>query len=164
LWKDRIIFPIYYEQRLVSWVGRAIINPVNAPRYRILGEEEGALIGRNDLIYNADHATGGKILFVVEGPIDTLKMDFYGLPYDCTAVCPMGTRMSQSQAMQIAELSKRYDKFILLYDPGEIETVFIVMDMLGPFGLEVGEYPDFVDDDVGALEPKRVEKLIRSFL
>jgi hypothetical protein len=166
VWKDRIIFPIYQDGKLVSWTGRAIINPVDAPRYRLLGAEEGALMERNEIVYNADGAeeSGGKILFVVEGPIDVLKIDFYGVGYGVTAVCPMGTRMSKEQASIIGSLSRRFKRTILLYDPGEIETVFLVMDMLDLYGVEVGEYPAFVKDDVGSLDCRDTERLIRSFL
>ena len=32
-WKDRIIIPIYLKGHLVNWTGRALQNPINAPRY-----------------------------------------------------------------------------------------------------------------------------------
>jgi len=166
--KDRIIFPIYQDGELVSWTGRAIMHVVDAPRYKILGMEEevgpSATVDRNQLVYNADECRGGDILFVVEGPIDVLKLDFYGVNYNVNACCPLGTRMSTDQAYIIGRIGRRYRRRILLYDPTEVETVFLASDLLMGAGFEVGEYPSFVTEDVGALTPTLTQRLVRSFL
>lgn len=164
-WQDRIIFPIYMDGQLVSWTGRAIMAPIDAPRYRVLGNEEGALVDRNDAIYNMDNAyLGGEVLFVLEGPIDVIKVDFYCAEDNVAAVCPLGTRMSSIQAAIIGDISRHFKRRVLLYDPQEVETVFLTQDLLAPYNFEIGETPDWVTDDVGALGRRDVRRLVRRFL
>lgn len=170
IWKDRIIFPIYVDGELVSWTGRAIMQTIDAPRYKVLGMEEdpvwspSAVLDRNEVVYNANQCTGGSLLLCCEGPIDALKMEFYGMDDGASALCPLGTRMSQEQACIIGERARKYKRKLLLYDLQEVETVFLAMDLLGRYGFEVGQYPSWVTDDVGALSPKRSKELVRSFL
>lgn len=73
--EDRIIFPIYYYGKLVSWVGRSITN--SKLPYKELKSKE-CVIPPRECIGNFDSIReGGKTLFLVEGFFDLLKFDCY---------------------------------------------------------------------------------------
>ena len=162
--KDRIIIPIYFDEKLVSWTSRAIGRSIDAPRYLALSEEQGGLVNVFHTIWNWDELQhGGDILFVVEGPFDALKMDFYGIDLNAAATCTFGTSMSEEQAMMISEVSKGYKRTILLYDEGATEAIFRAKDLLMGSDVEIGFLPEGVEDP-GAMSKKKIHKLMKTYL
>lgn len=114
-YKDRVIFPLYNTMgELVGWTGRAIINPRKAPRY--LASSEAA----KTTVYNYNNCSGGKLLFIVEGPFDALKIDWFANHHletmSVNAVALMGTSMTISQLGILRALCKRYLRVIVLLD------------------------------------------------
>lgn len=83
-WAYRLILPYYMDGDLVTWTGRAIGRA--ELRYRDLSIEDSVVPPKHTL-YNHDALLdGGRWLIVVEGPVDVLKLDFYGKPYGLRAV------------------------------------------------------------------------------
>lgn len=163
-WKDRIIIPIYMDGKLQSWTSRALGNPVNAPRYLALGEEQGSLINVFHSLWNWDELQhGGEILIVTEGPFDALKLDYFGIEFDCCATCTFGTAMSIEQAMLIGEASKRFKRTLLVYDRGATEAIFLAQDKLVHTNVTIGFLPETVDDP-GEMSKSEVRKYFRSLL
>lgn len=161
--KDRIIIPIYMGGELVSWTSRAIGRSTDAPRYLALSEDEGGLINVFHSLWNWDELKqGGDILFIVEGPFDALKMDFYGYKYNTCTTCTFGTAMSDEQAMMIAEVAKGFKKAFLLYDEGATEAIFMARDKLGHTNVECGFLPSNVEDP-GAMSKKQVIHMIKGY-
>jgi hypothetical protein len=163
-WKDRIIIPIYMDGKLQSWTSRALGNPVNAPRYLALSEDQGGLINVFHSLWNWDSLQeNGNVLIVAEGPFDALKLDFYGYEYDCCATCTFGTSMSEVQAMMIDEASRNFKRTILLYDKDATEAIFLAKDKLVHTKVEIGFLPDGVEDP-GDMSKAQVQKLFQSFM
>ena len=111
---DRIVLPIYYQARLVAWTSRTIgSSPL---RYRDSSVEE-SLIPPKETLFNFDEASrGGRALVVVEGPLDVMKIDYYGRDFGVTAVGLYTASVSQAQQYLLPEL---YSKFA---------SVFCMMD------------------------------------
>lgn len=156
--KDRIIIPIYSGGQLVGWTGRAIINPVGAPRY--LSSDGGAL---KKTVFNEKAVMrGGDVLIVVEGPFDALKLDFYGRPKDIRTTCVFGTSMTIDQISILMLARKRFRKIVFLFDPDAVEQTYEAMDTLSAPNVTLGHLPEGIDDP-GALSAKAARAFARSF-
>jgi hypothetical protein len=151
--KDRIIFPFYdADWQLIAYTGRALGDPIKAPRY--LSSDR-----IKDTVFNEPGlADGGPILLVVEGPFDALKLDYYGSPIKTT--CTFGITPHVNQLAILAKLKKRFKRTIVLFDVGAVEQAWHLADALG---LEVGSLPEGVDDP-GMMSQSQVIKFVKSLL
>lgn len=164
-WKDRIIIPVYENNELVSWTGRAIAPTEKAPRYKTLSTEEPgyhqALIKVTDTLFLYDQLTGGDMLFVNEGPIDALKIDFYGNEYGAHATCLFTSSISTNQIYLISQVAKRYKDTWLLLDPEATQQQFEIYEILKRYGIKIAELKEGIEDP-GAMTRKQVIELINS--
>lgn len=150
--KDRVITPFYQGGQLIGWTGRAIINPVSAPRYLSSGAEV------KKTIFNEDELReGGELLFITEGPFDAIKVDFYGQELGARATCTFGTSFTVDQIAIISSLP--FNLKIILFDNGAIEQAWSVFDWL-PRSV-VAKLPDGVDDP-GDMSENQIVELVRS--
>jgi len=165
--KDRIIIPIYINKKLVSWTSRALGKTIEAARYLALSESEGGLVNVFHTLWNWDEIVkGGDILFITEGPFDALKLDYHFMElmqYAAMATCTFGTAMSEEQALLLREIAPRFKRKYLLYDNGEVESIFLAKDKLVGTGIEIGSIPDSVKDP-GEMNRKQVRKLVQTLL
>jgi hypothetical protein len=100
-WAHRVILPYFLDGELVTWTGRAITP--SEYRYLDLAVED-SLIPPKQTLYNYDALiAGGEWLVVVEGPIDALKLDYYGKPYGVRAVGLSTNSMTEDQLYMLAE-------------------------------------------------------------
>ena len=112
--KDRIILPYYIDGALVTWTARAIADAVI--RYKDLSLEE-SLISPKRTLYNHDALLGGgEALLVVEGPLDVLKLDFYGRGYGVRAVGLSTNSIQPEQIYLLEEAINSFDKIIFMLD------------------------------------------------
>lgn len=113
-WSDRIIFPVIsLEGKLIGWTGRARGKSF----LRYLAYPKGNAVKYH--VYNGYNAQeGGKCLVIVEGPVDTLKLDFYGKEAGVRAVGLMSTSMKPAQAAIILKLAKKFDRVRIMFDLG----------------------------------------------
>ena len=156
-YKDRIIIPFYERNKLIGWTGRAIQTPINAPRYL---SSSGAV---KHTVFNADALRdGGKLLFIVEGPFDALKLDYYGEPSGARATCVFGTSMSIDQLGLLSRLRHRFKKVVILFDTDAIEASFSAVDWLHASNVVVGQLPDGVKDP-GELLSDGIDDLINTY-
>lgn len=156
-WKDRVIVPIYREKRLIAWTGRAIAKPVDAPRYL---STEGNVI--KTTIFNEDYiAEGGKLLLVGEGPIDALKMDYYGFDFEAKATCVFGTSMTMDQISILRRVGKLFKHKVILMDPEATDVALDLSEWLPDF--VIGQLPPGVEDP-GAMLMGEVHTLICRYL
>lgn len=111
----RVIFPYITNGELVSWTGRYIAQG-GAIRYRDLELDE-CLIKPKENLYNHDAIiSGGKVLCVVEGPIDTVKIDLFGASEGVRAVGLSTNSMSDEQLWLLTEAADNFDKLVVLMD------------------------------------------------
>lgn len=150
--KDRVIIPFYQDGQLIGWTGRAIINPVSAPRYLSSGAEVKKTVFNEDALRK-----GGELLFITEGPFDAIKVDFYGQELGARATCTFGTSMSMDQLSILAELP--FKKKVVLFDHDAIEPMWTLGEWLNE--CFIGELPPGIKDP-GDLDEKQVVELVRS--
>ncbi len=118
--KDRIIFPIYQHSRLIGWTGRALADAPEAPRYLSSGEAI-----KRTVLWEDGLRRGGNALFIVEGPFDALKLDFYGSP-TIRATCCFGVSASPEQINLLRGLSRLFNQTIILFDQGALEQAMLL--------------------------------------
>lgn len=138
-WKDRVILPLYSEGRLVGWTGRAIQTTVNAPRYLTSSPEV------KNIIFNEDELTGGKKLFITEGPFDALKVDFYGLKLGVRATCLFGVNATPAQIGILRQIINRYNDICILFDREAQEQAMLLCEYLSS-KVSIDLLPVGVDD------------------
>lgn len=105
-WAYRIIAPIYYKNRLVSYQGRDFTGKQSL-RYVTL-EKDKEVIHHKDILYNLDNCTKDRVI-LVEGVYDAMKLGD-------NACATFGIGMKDSQ---IVLLKERFDKVFLMFDPEE---------------------------------------------
>lgn len=119
----RLIFPIHdLNGELVGWTGRTIRN--GTPRYRAsenLGKE---------VVLGGFGVPDDVILLVCEGPVDWIKMDYYGSPVGVSAVATMGTAYTDDQVFQLLKLQQRVSKTFILFDRDALSSQLRLADEL----------------------------------
>ena len=139
--KDRLIITLYQQGALVAWTGRAIADPVHAARYLSSKLVKTTIFNEDELF-----AKGGKLLFVVEGPFDALKLDYYGQEYGARATCTFGTSISLDQIVTLNALRKRFERVVVLFDRDALEPSFEAMDWLNAANVSLGTLPEKFKD------------------
>lgn len=102
-YKWRVIIPIMYEGKMVSYQGRDITGKSDLKYKACIKEEE--LINHQHLVYGIDNVVG-ECCVVVEGVFDVWRLG-YG------AVCCFGISYTMQQVNLIA---KRFKKVFILFD------------------------------------------------
>lgn len=126
-WKNRIILPFYFDDLLVTWTGRAIDGA--GIRYRDL-EHDLSLVPPKETLYNHDVLmVGGEWLVLVEGPVDTLKLDFYGAPYGVRSVALATNSISEEQLFMLAAGFHNFHRLGVMMDNASVTSVTDSMRM-----------------------------------
>lgn len=113
----RIVFPIMYQKRMVSYVlrdysGKASIKYMNA-------EDKESVIPPEEILYGYDDAPENSVLVTVEGIIDKMKLGR-------RALATLGTGFSKNQVLSFR--TKKPKKIYILFD-SEIEAQKIAQDL-----------------------------------
>jgi len=163
-WKDRVILPVFHERKLVTWTSRILGNPINAPRYMTHSRDDGATMSIKDTLYNYDDLRDNpkRILFLTEGPFDSLLLDWHGYAHNARATCFFGTQMTLTQAALVIDLTKYYEKVILLLDKNTIEQTFHILDILSKYGVTSTIFEGA--DDPGDMTYKQIKELVELHL
>ncbi len=168
LFSHRIIFPIYNSRfELASWTGRAITK--SNIRYKTLSVDpekavaEGmpiALAPTTHLLWDYPSLLeGADKLFLVEGPLDGLRVSFYGSDCGIKGTCLFTKVVSEQQLDLLNDIVHLYKHKYLLLDAevSRIETVGL-MNKLGPLGFKRATLPQGVSDPA-ELSPQQVRQL-----
>lgn len=111
---DRILLPYIFQGELVAWTARAVADA--KIRYLDLYKSE-CLIEPKNTLYNHDcMIDGGDILLVVEGPIDTLKLDLYGRDWGVRTVGLSTNSISDDQIYLLEEGSYNFKHTLVMMD------------------------------------------------
>ena len=158
---DRIIIPVFMRGEQITFTSRSIGDEF---RYLSLSEADGALDSIKNTLYNFDN-TEGSVLFVGEGPLDVLKVDFYGKKMNCRATCIYGKNIKSNQALLLDEMSERFDKIVFLLDATEFDSVLSIEKATSFIKKEtiVGTLPKGVSDP-GELSIIQVKDLCKKYL
>ena len=161
-WQGRLILPVISESgKLIGWTGRA----VGKSTLRYLAHPEGNVVKHH--VFNGQNMVkGGKVLVIVEGPLDTMKIDYYGQDRGVRAVGLMSTSMLPAQAASILRLAKRFDRVRIIFDVGVASQQLELPSQLP--GLSIRKAPLLakpkVFDDPGAIPYSVIGKQISLIL
>jgi len=147
-YKGRLIIPVEDEKGLVGWQGRSLKNYDDVPKYLT----SSSLI--KTTIFNIQN-TYGDVLFICEGPLDALKLDFYGRDIGIQATCLFGVNFTLDQIHKLNTLQHRYKRLIALFDNDSAGVIasFSLSDYLPQ--VEFGHLPDGVKDP-GSMSKQQV--------
>lgn len=152
--RKRIILPLLHRHNaVIGFQARAIGDA----RLRYITEPSAVADKRVLFGYGAALA-GGRTLTVVEGPFDFLMCDFYGNKRD-RAVATLGTSFTESQVALLFRLCPKYERVLLMFDPGALGPAMALQQRLARFNPALGFVPEYADDP-GDLEPGDVEDVI----
>lgn len=168
-WRSRIIIPVYIKRKLVCWTGRTI-SKENPVRYKTLShspekasEEKDPLavmnIRHTILNYDSLMETGGRRLIIGEGPLDALKVDFYGRDYDTRSTCIFGTSVTAQQTELLENLVRRFDEMVVILDPGQLGNSWRFLGSASHLDIQAKPVPDGIED-LGAMTKKQVRELL----
>lgn len=152
-WRYRAILPFYdIDDRLVGWTGRA----TQKATLRYLTEPEGEQA--QHVVFNAGPASeGGKLLVLVEGPVDAAKLDFYGAPFGVRSVGLLGLALTAGKMRAVMDLAPRFDKIVVMLDQGALRQALAVRSEMACLGVGTKMTP-FGAEDAGDLYPDQVRE------
>jgi hypothetical protein len=162
-WGDRIVLPYYQDGDLVTWTARAV-GP-STMRYKDLSIDE-SLLAPKETLYNHDCiATGGKVLVVVEGPFDALKLDFYGQPWGVRAVALSTNSVTDAQAFLLQSAVDKFSEVVVMMDNastlGVVDSMRMKQALHFLMNVRIAPVP-FGAKDAGELTPKQVIEWARA--
>lgn len=105
----RLIFPVLNADKLIGWTGREIRDGAEI-RYRAR-EEMG-----KDWLLTSPRKEPADVLVVCEGPLDYLKIDYYGRQFGVEAAATMGTAVTSMQLAQLVQMQRHKRKMWALFD------------------------------------------------
>jgi hypothetical protein len=123
----RIVIPVYMERGLVNWTGRAIADNATI-RYRTLSADPErarehqlpcAPLSIEKTLWNYQALCGvyGEALAIVEGPMDALRIDYYGNEMGIWSTCIFGTgNLSPDQIFLLSNIRNRFKHVYLTLD------------------------------------------------
>ena len=152
-YKNRIIAPIYYNNILVSYLGRDITGK-SSERYKACNQDNERIPHKHSL-YGLDYAIGRTAL-VLEGITDVWRMGIGSL-------ATMGSTITK---VQILLLNQRFDHVFVLFDPEEEaqkKANQAVMD-LAVMGTSAENISLDVNVDPGDMTDKDASYLLRDLL
>lgn len=154
-YKFRIIIPIYFDHKLISYQGRDYTGLVpKEKRYKSCKKEDETFHYKH-MVYNIDNAKEDYVI-IVEGPFDVFTLG------DNT-VCTFGIGYT---TQQINLISKRFKKAFILYDPGTDaqKQANKLGGELSGLGLEVKNINLKSDKDPGDLSTNEANYLKKKIL
>ena len=122
---QRLIIPFFLDGNLVTWTGRAIAGA--QVRYMDLSLDEAVVPAKHTLFNHDCIAEGGDVLVLVEGPIDTLKLDHYGKEYGIRSVAMSTNSMTDQQTYMLEAAATRFRYIGVMMDAktptGAVDTM-----------------------------------------
>lgn len=155
--KDRIILPYFQDGALVTWSGRAIA----ASKWRYLDlEVDESILPPKETLFNHDAIyRGGKVLVVVEGPFDALKLDFYGKPWGVRSVALSTNSITEAQCFLLQTAEEHFERTLVMHDTAQATDVVHSMRLKQQLSfisnLFVTPVP-YGAKDAGELRPRQV--------
>jgi len=168
-YKGRVVFPIYFEGKLVTWTGRTIYK--NTDRYKTLSvdvpkaEREGldpALESTTNLLLWWDmlpRRTANTIC-IVEGPFDALKVMLLGRSIGVDATCLFTMHASDDQLSLLHELLASYARQCLLLDRGALASGLRLKSQLCASDIELKQLPSSLKDPGELVNVSQLKKIL----
>ena len=153
----RVIFPITYEDKYISYIGRSYVETMN--KY-ICCEPENESAFHKNLLFNMDKAHNKRVI-VVEGALDALKLIQSSGNFNIVAT--YGTSIKPNQ---LRLLRTYYQEVIVLFDPEEGAQAVSdkIVTYLQSFGVKAVGLKLKTGDDPGALSKEDAKYLVNYLL
>ncbi len=150
----RIIFPIYYHGKLMSYIGRDILGRVP----KVLNPPIWEADPPSRYLYNFDEAIFFPRLVITEGVFDCLTLQTIDA-YTC-AVASFGKKLTSAQIDLI--LSERFEEIIFAWDGDAVNEALKYSKLFYPiFEVKITKFP--IGEDPNSLgKDKAVEYINRS--
>jgi hypothetical protein len=125
-WAYRIIIPIYYQYKLVSWSGRSITD--NPLRYKDLAIDKSVRHVKYNL-FDFDYINKEitEKLYICEGQFDAMKLGMYSKN---NATCLFTVTIQPEQVALLYNLAQKYKELILIFDQNAEIQLFNIMKQL----------------------------------
>lgn len=155
-YEGRIMFPLRFEKRLLSWTGRTIYNSEEL-RYKTLSIDpertkregyEAALgaISHYLLWYDVLKVADADTVFLCEGPFDALKVMVLGAKHGVVATCFFTAEPTEPQVNLLHEVLPRFKRRFMLLDRGTFATGIRVTSGLSSLGVVPASLPHRLKD------------------
>ena len=160
MWRGRIIIPIQINGKLLSWTGRTVYDTEEL-RYRSLSHKKDAkpqgLVNVRDLLFNYDNVTKKHyhVCVIVEGPLDVMKVDYYGHRYGICAVGTFGTGIREAQLDLLDLIREKCDILVVCGDQNAEANVMDILSATRDINVQNLPLPNNVKDP-GELNKKQV--------
>jgi hypothetical protein len=154
--KGRIVFPVYFHGKLVSWTGRTISSR-SSIRYKSLTTDSEqayktgvpvAIGPISDYLLWFDNLkmTDCHTIILCEGPFDSLRVNVLGRCHDVCSTCFFTSAPSEQQINLLHELLPRFRRRILLLDQNTLHNAMRVAAQLRDLDVRIGKLPHDVKD------------------
>lgn len=153
-WHGRVIFPITIDGQLVSWTGRTVYETEKL-RYKTLSHRKQddpkrprALVNTKSVLFNYDNAMKRrrKVCVLVEGPLDAIRIDFYGFNQGITSVATLGTGISIDQLEMLDLVNDNCDTLVSCGDQGAEGNIMDLQAATSDLGIQNVPLPHNVGD------------------
>lgn len=150
-YRHRIIAPIRYNRRLVSYQGRDFTGKQREPYKACAIEEE--VINHKEILYGLDEVPGREVI-LVEGITDVWRLG-------PGAVAGFGIEMKQSQILLLAE---KFRKVFVMFDddPQAVKKAWEISSGLSMVGVDTEIC--LIEGDPGALEQRKADEYVRQLI
>jgi hypothetical protein len=154
-WAYRLIIPIYFNHKLVSWSGRSING--NPLRYRDLSINDSVRHVKYNL-FDYDYINNNLTnkLYICEGQFDAMKLSLYSRN---NATCIFTTSIREEQISLLYKISGKYKELILVLDKNaEIQSMLLMKQLSFIKNLKFLYLPVGIKD-TGALTQEQIMQL-----
>jgi hypothetical protein len=140
--RNRIVWPVNAGHTIIGYTGRCIDG--GHLRYLSLPGDE----VKKHLLWENTLAFGGRRLFIVEGPMDAMKLDwtFYCEDIRDRATCLFGVNQTAEQLTAIRRLAPGYKQVLIMFDPGAVSTALNLKRALSDLHPRVVQVPETAED------------------
>lgn len=156
-WKYRIIIPLIYQGKIISWTARSILSKeeldeLKIPRYKNLSNDE-SIIDVKSILFNLDNCNKDSVI-LTEGPMDVIR----GGDNVC---CSFGTSITEEQ---IKLLAGRFRKIFILFD-NEVEAqkkarkYGMELSSLGVDVEIIDAFSDYNKNDMGECSEQEIQEI-----
>lgn len=159
----RLVLPYWLNGELVSWSARAIAP--SHVRYKDLPNDL-SIVRPKHTLWNVDCGLDDNrhTLVLVEGPLDALKLDWYGQPFGVRAVALSTNSLSEPQTYMLEELSAKFERTVVMLDSkttyGIVDSMRIKRELACIKNIEIEPVP-FERGDAAELLPGQVREWSR---
>lgn len=158
--RHRVLFPAYSrDARQIGWTGRAI----GSDSMRYLSHPGGRALASAVFAHPVALTMPDRVLVVCEGPMDALKVDWFGRAHGVRAVALFSLMLRHEQLDVLIETMDRYQKIIVLLDRDAHSASERVRSALSCFSPTVVRLPEGVKDP-GELSKAQVEKMCQGWV